>query len=51
LNQSKLLLRVKNLAVHFPSDGKIIKAVDEISFEIDEGEPSLLWENPEVAKA
>jgi ABC-type dipeptide/oligopeptide/nickel transport system ATPase component len=38
LNQSKLLLRVKNLAVHFPSDGKIIKAVDEISFEIDEGE-------------
>ncbi len=33
-----MILRVKNLAVHFQSEGKIIKAVDGISFEIDEGE-------------
>jgi peptide/nickel transport system ATP-binding protein len=36
--QGELLLDVKNLSTHFWSDGGIVKAVDDISFQIRRGE-------------
>jgi len=36
--QKELLLEVKNLSTHFTTDGGIVKAVDDISFQIYRGE-------------
>ena len=36
--QKDLLLDVKNLSTHFTTDGGIVKAVDDISFQIYRGE-------------
>lgn len=50
----KHILKVENLQKFYKSKGSITKAVDNISFEVEQGEyigiMGVLWGHPEVEK-